>query len=315
MSRIGNANDILLSSIYYHFFSNVTKLTTPSFSLNIENEQKINLDDIEKQLSFATINLKNEQITIKIKTNKETRFDKLIQDIVFAINLILGRLYRLSLMNVNVAQMTISTTGFTEKIDIPITNTDLLRKLVKDRVAFRLLRPKSIFGIYKLFDPNAENSLLDLISYNIYKLKVYDSILAKESSEEQPATKTESKIKLNINDNYDRTRLVMSFVYAILYAKAKNKIFAQEMYNKLEYLKVMDYINSDDRKDLTNIIRSIVSKHPLATSDIIRNIPPIISKLDKKQLDKIKKLNVTKDEYNDIGTWFAAALIIDLLMS
>jgi len=289
MSRIGNANDILLSSIYYHFFSNVTKLTTPSFSLNIENEQKINLDDIEKQLSFATINLKNEQITIKIKTNKETRFDKLIQDIVFAINLILGRLYRLSLMNVNVAQMTISTTGFTEKIDIPITNTDLLRKLVKDRVAFRLLRPKSIFGIYKLFDPNAENSLLDLISYNIYKLKVYDSILAKESSEEQPATKTEPKIKLNINDNYDRTRLVMSFVYAILYAKVKNKIFAQEMYNKLEYLKVMDYINNDDRKDLTNIISSIVSKHPLATSDIIRNIPPIISKLDKKQLDKIKK--------------------------
>jgi hypothetical protein len=315
MSRIGNANDILLSSIYYHFFSNVTKLTTPSFSLNIENEQKINLDDIEKQLSFATINLKNEQITIKIKTNKETRFDKLIQDIVFAINLILGRLYRLSLMNVNVAQMTISTTGFTEKIDIPITNTDLLRKLVKDRVAFRLLRPKSIFGIYKLFDPNAENSLLDLISYNIYKLKVYDSILAKESSEEQPATKTEPKIKLNINDNYDRTRLVMSFVYAILYAKAKNKIFAQEMYNKLEYLKVMDYINSDDRKDLTNIIRSIVSKHPLATSDIIRNIPPIISKLDKKQLDKIKKLNVTKDEYDDVGNWFAAALIVDLLMS
>jgi hypothetical protein len=315
MSRIGNANDILLSSIYYHFFSNITKLTTPSFSLNIENEQKINLDDIEKQLSFATINLKNEQITIKIKTNKETRFDKLIQDIVFAINLILGRLYRLSLMNVNVAQMTISTTGFTEKIDIPITNTDLLRKLVKDRVAFRLLRPKSIFGIYKLFDPNAENSLLDLISYNIYKLKVYDSILAKESSEEQPATKTEPKIKLNINDNYDRTRLVMSFVYAILYAKAKNKIFAQEMYNKLEYLKVMDYINSDDRKDLTNIIRSIVSKHPLATSDIIRNIPPIISKLDKKQLDKIKKLNVTKDEYDDVGNWFAAALIVDLLMS
>jgi hypothetical protein len=315
MSRIGNANDILLSSIYYHFFSNVTKLTTPSFSLNIENEQKINLDDIEKQLSFATINLKNEQITIKIKTNKETRFDKLIQDIVFAINLILGRLYRLSLMNVNVAQMTISTTGFTEKIDIPITNTDLLRKLVKDRVAFRLLRPKSIFGIYKLFDPNAENSLLDLISYNIYKLKVYDSILAKESSEEQPATKTEPKIKLNINDNYDRTRLVMSFVYAILYAKAKNKIFAQEMYNKLEYLKVMNYINSDDRKDLTNIIRSIVSKHPLATSDIIRNIPPIISKLDKKQLDKIKKLNVTKDEYDDVGNWFAAALIVDLLMS
>lgn len=315
MSRIGNANDILLSSIYYHFFSNVTKLTTPSFSLNIENEQKINLDDIEKQLSFATINLKNEQITIKIKTNKETRFDKLIQDIVFAINLILGRLYRLSLMNVNVAQMTISTTGFTEKIDIPITNTDLLRKLVKDRVAFRLLRPKSIFGIYKLFDPNAENSLLDLISYNIYKLKVYDSILAKESSEEQPATKTEPKIKLNINDNYDRTRLVMSFVYAILYAKAKNKIFAQEMYNKLEYLKVMDYINSDDRKDLTNIIRSIVSKHPLATSDIIRNIPLIISKLDKKQLDKIKKLNVTKDEYDDVGNWFAAALIVDLLMS
>jgi hypothetical protein len=315
MSRIGNANDILLSSIYYHFFSNITKLTTPSFSLNIENEQKINLDDIEKQLSFATINLKNEQITIKIKTNKETRFDKLIQDIVFAINLILGRLYRLSLMNVNVAQMTISTTGFTEKIDIPITNMDLLRKLVKDRVAFRLLRPKSIFGIYKLFDPNAENSLLDLISYNIYKLKVYDSILAKESSEEQPATKTESKIKLNINDNYDRTRLVMSFVYAILYAKAKNKIFAQEMYNKLEYLKVMDYINSDDRKDLTNIIRSIVSKHPLATSDIIRNIPPIISKLDKKQLDKIKKLNVTKDEYDDVGNWFAAALIVDLLMS
>jgi hypothetical protein len=315
MSRIGNANDILLSSIYYHFFSNVTKLTTPSFSLNIENEQKINLDDIEKQLSFATINLKNEQITIKIKTNKETRFDKLIQDIVFAINLILGRLYRLSLMNVNVAQMTISTTGFTEKIDIPITNTDLLRKLVKDRVAFRLLRPKSIFGIYKLFDPNAENSLLDLISYNIYKLKVYDSILAKESSEEQPATKTEPKIKLNINDNYDRTRLVMSFVYAILYAKAKNKIFAQEMYNKLEYLKVMDYINSDDRKDLTNIIRSIVNKHPLATSDIIRNIPPIISKLDKKQLDKIKKLNVTKDEYDDVGNWFAAALIVDLLMS
>jgi hypothetical protein len=282
MSRIGNANDILLSSIYYHFFSNLTKLTTPSFSLNIENEQKINLDDIEKQLSFTTINLKNEQITIKIKTNKETRFDKLIQDIVFAINLILGRLYRLSLMNVNVAQMTISTTGFTEKIDIPITNMDLLRKLVKDRVAFRLLRPKSIFGIYKLFDPNAENSLLDLISYNIYKLKVYDSILAKESSEEQPATKTESKIKLNINDNYDRTRLVMSFVYAILYAKAKNKIFAQEMYNKLEYLKVMDYINSDDRKDLINIIRSIVSKHPLTTSDIIRNIPPIISKLDEK---------------------------------
>jgi hypothetical protein len=315
MSRIGNANDILLSSIYYHFFSNVTKLTTPSFSLNIENEQKINLDDIEKQLSFATINLKNEQITIKIKTNKETRFDKLIQDIVFAINLILGRLYRLSLMNVNVAQMTISTTGFTEKIDIPITNTDLLRKLVKDRVAFRLLRPKSIFGIYKLFDPNAENSLLDLISYNIYKLKVYDSILAKESSEEQPATKTEPKIKLNINDNYDRTRLVMSFVYAILYAKVKNKIFAQEMYNKLEYLKVMDYINSDDRKDLTNIIRSIVNKHPLATSDIIRNIPPIISKLDKKQLDKIKKLNVTKDEYDDVGNWFAAALIVDLLMS
>jgi hypothetical protein len=315
MSRIGNANDILLSSIYYHFFSNVTKLTTPSFSLNIENEQKINLDDIEKQLSFATINLKNEQITIKIKTNKETRFDKLIQDIVFAINLILGRLYRLSLMNVNVAQMTISTTGFTEKIDIPITNTDLLRKLVKDRVAFRLLRPKSIFGIYKLFDPNAENSLLDLISYNIYKLKVYDSILAKESSEEQPATKTEPKIKLNINDNYDRTRLVMSFVYAILYAKAKNKIFAQEMYNKLEYLKVMDYINSDDRKDLTNIIRSIVSKHPLSTSDIIRNIPPIISKLDKKQLDKIKKLNVTKDEYDNVGNWFAAALIVDLLMS
>ena len=315
MSRIGNANDILLSSIYYHFFSNVTKLTTPSFSLNIENEQKINLDDIEKQLSFATINLKNEQITIKIKTNKETRFDKLIQDIVFAINLILGRLYRLSLMNVNVAQMTISTTGFTEKIDIPITNTDLLRKLVKDRVAFRLLRPKSIFGIYKLFDPNAENSLLDLISYNIYKLKVYDSILAKESSEEQPATKTEPKIKLNINDNYDRTRLVMSFVYAILYAKVKNKIFAQEMYNKLEYLKVMDYINNDDRKDLTNIIRSIVSKHPLATSHIIRNIPPIISKLDKKQLDKIKKLNVTKDEYDDVGNWFAAALIVDLLMS
>jgi len=315
MSRIGNANDILLSSIYYHFFSNVTKLTTPSFSLNIENEQKINLDDIEKQLSFATINLKNEQITIKIKTNKETRFDKLIQDIVFAINLILGRLYRLSLMNVNVAQMTISTTGFTEKIDIPITNTDLLRKLVKDRVAFRLLRPKSIFGIYKLFDPNAENSLLDLISYNIYKLKVYDSILAKESSEEQPATKTEPKIKLNINDNYDRTRLVMSFVYAILYAKVKNKIFAQEMYNKLEYLKVMDYINNDDRKDLTNIISSIVSKHPLATSDIIRNIPPIISKLDKKQLDKIKKLNVTKDEYDDVGNWFAAALIVDLLMS
>jgi len=218
-------------------------------------------------------------------------------------------------MNVNVAQMTISTTGFTEKIDIPITNTDLLRKLVKDRVAFRLLRPKSIFGIYKLFDPNAENSLLDLISYNIYKLKVYDSILVKESSEEQPATKTESKIKLNINDNYDRTRLVMSFVYAILYAKTKNKIFAQEMYNKLEYLKVMDYINSDDRKDLTNIIRSIVSKHPLATSDIIRNIPPIISKLDKKQLDKIKKLNVTKDEYDDVGNWFAAALIVDLLMS
>jgi len=315
MSRIGNANDILLSSIYYHFFSNVTKLTTPSFSLNIENEQKINLDDIEKQLSFATINLKNEQITIKIKTNKETRFDKLIQDIVFAINLILGRLYRLSLMNVNVAQMTISTTGFTEKIDIPITNTYLLRKLVKDRVAFRLLRPKSIFGIYKLFDPNAENSLLDLISYNIYKLKVYDSILAKESSEEQPATKTEPKIKLNINDNYDRTRLVMSFVYAILYAKVKNKIFAQEMYNKLEYLKVMDYINNDDRKDLTNIIHSIVSKHPLATSDIIRNIPPIISKLDKKQLDKIKKLNVTKDEYDDVGNWFAAALIVDLLMS
>jgi len=315
MSRIGNANDILLSSIYYHFFSNVTKLTTPSFSLNIENEQKINLDDIEKQLSFATINLKNEQITIKIKTNKETRFDKLIQDIVFAINLILGRLYRLSLMNVNVAQMTISTTGFTEKIDIPITNTYLLRKLVKDRVAFRLLRPKSIFGIYKLFDPNAENSLLDLISYNIYKLKVYDSILAKESSEEQPATKTEPKIKLNINDNYDRTRLVMSFVYAILYAKVKNKIFAQEMYNKLEYLKVMDYINNDDRKDLTNIISSIVSKHPLATSDIIRNIPPIISKLDKKQLDKIKKLNVTKDEYDDVGNWFAAALIVDLLMS
>jgi len=315
MSKIGNANDILLSSIYYHFFSNITKLTTPSFSLNIENEQKINLDDIEKQLSFATINLKNEQITIKIKTNKETRFDKLIQDIVFAINLILGRLYRLSLMNVNVAQMTISTTGFTEKIDIPITNMDLLRKLVKDRVAFRLLRPKSIFGIYKLFDPNAENSLLDLISYNIYKLKVYDSILAKESSEEQPATKTEPKIKLNINDNYDRTRLVMSFVYAILYAKAKNKIFAQEMYNKLEYLKVMDYINSDDRKDLTNIIRSIVSKHPLATSDIIRNIPPIISKLDKKQLDKIKKLNITKDEYDDVGNWFAAALIVDLLMS
>jgi hypothetical protein len=315
MSRIGNANDILLSSIYYHFFSNVTKLTTPSFSLNIENEQKINLDDIEKQLSFATINLKNEQITIKIKTNKETRFDKLIQDIVFAINLILGRLYKLSLMNVNVAQMTISTTGFTEKIDIPIANTDLLRKLVKDRVAFRLLRPKSIFGIYKLFDPNAENSLLDLISYNIYKLKVYDSILAKESSEEQPATKTEPKIKLNINDNYDRTRLVMSFVYAILYAKVKNKIFAQEMYNKLEYLKVMDYINNDDRKDLTNIIRSIVSKHPLATSDIIRNIPPIISKLDKKQLDKIKKLNVTKDEYDDVGNWFAAALIVDLLMS
>jgi len=315
MSRIGNANDILLSSIYYHFFSNVTKLTTPSFSLNIENEQKINLDDIEKQLSFATINLKNEQITIKIKTNKETRFDKLIQDIVFAINLILGRLYRLSLMNVNVAQMTISTTGFTEKIDIPITNTDLLRKLVKDRVAFRLLRPKSIFGIYKLFDPNAENSLLDLISYNIYKLKVYDSILAKESSEEQPATKTEPKIKLNINDNYDRTRLVMSFVYAILYAKTKNKIFAQEMYNKLEYLKVMDYINSDDRKDLTNIIRSIVSKHPLATSDIIRNIPLIINNLDKKQLDKIKKLNVTKDEYDDVGNWFAAALIVDLLMS
>jgi len=315
MSRIGNANDILLSSIYYHFFSNVTKLTTPSFSLNIENEQKINLDDIEKQLSFATINLKNEQITIKIKTNKETRFDKLIQDIVFAINLILGRLYRLSLMNVNVAQMTISTTGFTEKIDIPITNTYLLRKLVKDRVAFRLLRPKSIFGIYKLFDSNAENSLLDLISYNIYKLKVYDSILAKESSEEQPATKTEPKIKLNINDNYDRTRLVMSFVYAILYAKVKNKIFAQEMYNKLEYLKVMDYINNDDRKDLTNIISSIVSKHPLATSDIIRNIPPIISKLDKKQLDKIKKLNVTKDEYDDVGNWFAAALIVDLLMS
>jgi hypothetical protein len=315
MSRIANANDILLCSIYYHFFSNITKLTTPSFSLNIENEQKINLDDIEKQLSFATINLKNEQITIKIKTNKETRFDKLIQDIVFAINLILGRLYRLSLMNVNVAQMTISTTGFTEKIDIPITNTDLLRKLVKDRVAFRLLKPKSIFGIYKLFDPNAENSLLDLISYNIYKLKVYDSILAKESSEEQPATKTESKIKLNINDNYDRTRLVMFFVYAILYAKTKNKIFAQEMYNKLEYLKVMDYINSDDRKDLTNIIRSIVSKHPLATSDIIRNIPPIISELDKKQLDKIKKLNVTKDEYDDVGNWFAAALIVDLLMS
>jgi hypothetical protein len=315
MSRIGNANDILLSSIYYHFFSNITKLTTPSFSLNIENEQKISLDDIEKQLSFATINLKNEQITIKIKTNKETRFDKLIQDIVFAINLILGRLYRLSLMNVNVAQMTISTTGFTEKIDIPITNTDLLRKLVKDRVAFRLLRPKSIFGIYKLFDPNAEDSLLDLISYNIYKLKVYDSILVKESSEEQPATKTEPKIKLNINDNYDRTRLVMSLVYAILYAKTKNKIFAQEMYNKLEYLKVMDYINSDDRKDLTNIIRSIVSKHPLATSDIIRNIPLIISKLDKKQLDKIKKLNVTKDDYDDVGNWFAAALIVDLLMS
>jgi hypothetical protein len=314
MSRISNANDILLSSIYYHFFSNITKLTTPSFSLNIENEQKINLDDIEKQLSFATINLKNERITIKIKTNKETRFDKLIQDIVFAINLILGRLYKLSLMNVNVAQMTISTTGYTEKIDIPITNTDLLRKLVKDRVAFRLLKPKSIFGIYKLFDPNAENSLLDLISYNIYKLKVYDSILVKESSEEQPATKTES-IKLNINDNYDRTRLVMAFVYAILYTKTKNKIFAQEMYDKLEYLKVMDYINSDDRKDLTNIIRSIVSKHPLATSDIITNIPPIISKLDKKQLDKIKKLNVTKDEYDDIGNWFAAALIIDLLMS
>lgn len=314
MSRISNANDILLSSIYYHFFSNITKLTTPSFSLNIENEQKINLDDIEKQLSFATINLKNERITIKIKTNKETRFDKLIQDIVFAINLILGRLYKLSLMNVNVAQMTISTTGYTEKIDIPITNTDLLRKLVKDRVAFRLLKPKSIFGIYKLFDPNAENSLLDLISYNIYKLKVYDSILVKESSEEQPATKTES-IKLNINDNYDRTRLVMAFVYAILYAKTKNKIFAQEMYDKLEYLKVMDYINSDDRKDLTNIIRSIVSKHPLATSDIITNISPIISKLDKKQLDKIKKLNVTKDEYDDIGNWFAAALIIDLLMS
>jgi len=211
--------------------------------------------------------------------------------------------------------MTISTTGFTEKIDIPITNTDLLRKLVKDRVAFRLLRPKSIFGIYKLFDPNAENSLLDLVSYNIYKLKVYDSILVKESSEEQPATKTESKITLNINNNYDRTRLVMSFVYAILYAKTKNKIFAQEMYNKLEYLKVMDYINSDDRKDLTNIIRSIVNKHPLATSDIIRNIPPIISKLDKKQLDKIKKLNVTKDEYDDVGNWFAAALIVDLLMS
>ena len=315
MSRISNVNDILLSSIYYHFFSNITKLTTPSFSLNIESEQKINLDDIEKQLSFATINLKNEQITIKIKTKKETRFDKLIQDIVFAINLILGRLYRLSLMNVNVAQMTISTTGFTEKIDIPITNTDLLRKLVKDRVAFRLLRPKSIFGIYKLFDPNAENSLLDLVSYNIYKLKVYDSILVKESSEEQPATKTESKIKLNINNNYDRTRLIMAFVYAILYAKTKNKIFAQEMYNKLEYLKVMDYINSDDRKDLTNIIRSIVSKHPLATSDIIRNIPAIISKLDKKQLDKIKKLNVTKDDYDDVGNWFAAALIVDLLMS
>jgi len=315
MSGIGNVNDILLSSIYYHFFSNITKLTTPSFSLNIENEQKINLDDIEKQLSFATINLKNEQITIKIKTNKEIRFDKLIQDIVFAINLILGRLYRLSLMNVNVAQMTISTTGFTEKIDIPITNTDLLRKLVKDRVAFRLLRPKSIFGIYKLFDPNAENSLLDLISYNIYKLKVYDSILAKESSTEQPTTKTESKIKLNINDKYDRTRLVMAFVYAILYAKTKNKIFAQEMYDKLEYLKVMDYINSNDGKDLTNIIRSIVSKHPLATSDIVRNIPSIISKLDKTQLDKIKKLNVTKDEYDDVGNWFAAALIVDLLMS
>jgi len=40
MSRISNANDILLSSIYYHFFSHITKLTTPSFSLNIENEKK-----------------------------------------------------------------------------------------------------------------------------------------------------------------------------------------------------------------------------------------------------------------------------------
>jgi hypothetical protein len=35
----------------------------------------------------------------------------------------------------------------------------------------------------------------------------------------------------------------------------------------------------------------------------------------KKQLDKIKKLNVTKDDYDDVGNWFAAALIVDLLMS
>jgi hypothetical protein len=306
-----------MASIFEHFFKDIAKITNPSFSLSVEAENKPSLDTIAKDLVIGKLNFKDDQIEIKVKIDNNANLYKVVSDMVFALSISIARLFRLALNDIKKAKIKIDTTGYEQKFEIELPSTEFLRNLIKDKMIFKLMRSKHALGSYKMFDPDVNKSFIDLLSYDIYKLHTFDSILAKESEqvkEEEEKSDKERRVNLNINNLYDKTSLLMLFVYATLYSKTKNKVFGLQLYNKLDQTKVIDYIGSEYEKDLIAISRAIVSKHILSTTELVSNISRVIESLDKQKIAKLKSLSPTKDDMIEIGDWFATGILVDLLM-
>lgn len=311
-------NSLLVAGFIEGVLDAINSISAPAFEIVGEAEvsQKI---QFEKKYIVCDLEVENNSLQFKVKKLDEIETRYIVNDIITHVtyDAILGTLKRLSSFKDCAIEVQYGST-YKNKFNILIPSRKLL-----EHMAYKLSNARRLlmkyYGNSKLYR-NDENLLLDIFISFIYGSRIHltsfasEATTKKEDIDEKDKQNSRSSFTLPLSNIQDKTDLVVAIMSILIGKQVKStNLFMAYAYEKLKNLGIVDAVSKLDEENmdiLQRIVRAIVARHPLASTEIVSVASKVLTKQFLNSLKKYDSKKLKPIDYVEVGVLAGKAYIV-----